>query len=242
MCDTRGMARPVVGLSSYFELASWGAWKQVPAAVVQFAYIEQLQRAGARVVVLPPDGGDAAVVELLDGLVLTGGADVDARLYGQTPHATADVPRERRDASEMALYTAARERGLPVLGICRGLQIMCVAEGGALHQHLPELVGDLKHRDKPGTFAQHAARFADGSLAARIFEATDMVVNSSHHQAVADPGRLTVTGWAVDDTIEVCEDPAAKFCLGVQWHPEVLSDTRLFDAFVSACRHGNGRP
>lgn len=230
------MARPVIGLSSYFELASWGAWKQVPAAVIQFAYIEQLQRAGARVIVLPPDGGDTDVLDLLNGLVLTGGADVDARLYGQSPHATADVPRERRDASEIALYRGARDRGLPVLGVCRGLQIMCVAEGGALHQHLPDVVGDLKHRDQPGTFAEHGARFTAGSLAAQIFGATEMVVNSSHHQAVADAGRLTVTGWADDDTIEVCEDAQARFCLGVQWHPEVLTDTRIFDAFVAACR------
>lgn len=229
------MTRPIIGLSSYLEPASWGAWKQVPAAVVQFAYIDQLQRAGARVVVLPPDTGDVAVLDMLDGLVLAGGADVDARLYGQAPHATADVPRESRDASEIALYLGARDRGIPVLGICRGLQIMCVAEGGALHQHLPDVVGDLKHRDLPGTFEHHAARFAAGSRIAEVFGTTEHVVNSSHHQAVADAGRLTVTGWAVDDTIEVCEDPAQRFSVGVQWHPEVLDDTRLFDALLAAC-------
>lgn len=229
------MRRPVIGLSSYFEPASWGAWKQVPAAVVQFSYVQQLQRAGARVVVLPPDIGDADVVDVLDGLVLAGGADVDSRLYAAAPHATADVPRESRDASEIALYRAARDRGLPVLGVCRGLQIMCIAEGGSLHQHLPELVGDLKHRDEPGTFAQHRARFSADSKIAAILGATDVVVNSSHHQAVADAGRLTVTGWAVDDTIEVCEDPAQRFSIGVQWHPEVLDDTRLFEALVGAC-------
>jgi len=236
LCETDGMVRPIIGLSSYFEPASWSAWKQVPAAIIQFAYVEQLQRAGARVVVLPPDTGDVDVLDALDGLVLAGGADVDAHLYGQMPHSTADVARESRDASEIALYRGARDRGLPVLGVCRGLQIMCVAEGGALHQHLPDIVGDRKHRAEPGTFAEHPARFAEGSLAARIFGATDVVVNSSHHQAVADAGRLTVTGWAVDDTIEVCEDPGARFSIGVQWHPEVLADTRLFDAFVTACR------
>lgn len=231
------MTRPIIGLSSYFEPASWGAWKQVPAAVVQFAYIDQLQRAGARVVVIPPDTGDVDVLDVLDGLVLAGGADVDARLYGAQPHETADVPRESRDASEIALYRGARDRGIPVLGVCRGLQIMCVAEGGSLHQHLPELVGDLKHRDAPGTFELHQARFSPGSTIAGIFNATEHVVNSSHHQAVADAGRLTVTGWAVDDTIEVCEDPAQRFCIGVQWHPEVLEDSRIFDAFIAACRN-----
>jgi putative glutamine amidotransferase len=203
---------------------------------VQFAYVQQLQRAGARVVVLPPDTGDTDVAGMLDGLVLVGGADVDARLYGAKPHSTGDVPRESRDASEIALYRAARDRDLPILGVCRGLQIMCVAEGGSLHQHLPELVGDLKHRDLPGTFAEHEARFTEGSGIAQIFGATKMIVNSSHHQAVADAGRLVVTGWAVDDTIEVCEDPTRRFSIGVQWHPEVLADTRLFDALLAACR------
>ena len=230
------MSRPVVGLCTYFEPASWTSWKQLPAAVVQHFYIEKLQNAGARVVLLPPDTGDVEVLERLDGLVLCGGADVDARLYNEEPHETADVPRESRDASEIALYRGASARDLPVLGICRGLQIMAVAEGGSLHQHLFDLVGDWKHRDAPGTFAEHAARFTPGSMIAQIYGTTDMVVNSSHHQAVKDPGRLTITGWAVDDTVEVCEDPTKRFSVGVQWHPEVMDDTRLFDAFVNACR------
>ena len=230
------MSRPVVGLSTYLESASWGAWKDLPAAVVQNFYIAKLQNAGARVVLLPPDTGDVDVLDRLDGLVMCGGADVDARLYGETPHETADVPRESRDASEIALYRGASARNLPVLGICRGLQIMAVAEGGSLHQHLFDLVGDWKHREIPATFAEHGARFTAGSKIAEIFGTTEMIVNSSHHQAVKDPGRLTVTGWAVDDTVEVCEDPSKTFVVGVQWHPEVLADTRLFDAFVSACR------
>ena len=230
------MSRPVVGLSTYLEPTSWGAWKGLPAAVVQNFYIEKLQNAGARVVLLPPDTADVDVLDRLDGLVLCGGADVDARLYNEQPHETADVPRESRDASEIALYKGASARNLPVLGICRGLQIMTVAEGGSLHQHLFDVVGDWKHRELPGTFTEHAARFEPGSRIAQIFGATDVVVNSSHHQAVKDAGRLTVTGWAVDDTIEVCEDPSKAFVVGVQWHPEVLDDTRLFDAFVNACR------
>lgn len=230
------MSRPVVGLSTYLEPTSWGAWKGLPAAVVQNFYIEKLQNAGARVVLLPPDTTDVDVLDRLDGLVLCGGADVDARLYNEQPHETADVPRESRDASEIALYKGASARNLPVLGICRGLQIMTVAEGGSLHQHLFDVVGDWKHRELPGTFTEHAARFEPGSKIAQIFGATDVVVNSSHHQAVKDAGRLTVTGWAVDDTIEVCEDPSKTFVVGVQWHPEVLDDSRLFDAFVNACR------
>lgn len=230
------MSRPVIGVTTYNEPASWGAWNRVPAAELQWAYVSQLQNAGARVVLLPPDTTDVDVLDVLDGLVLTGGADVDARLYSAAPHETADVPRELRDASEIALYRGALVRGLPVLGICRGLQIMAVAEGGSLHQHLFDLTGDWRHREVAGTFVAHGARFAEGSAVAGIFGGTVMEVNSSHHQSVADPGRLTVTGWADDDTIEVCELAGHRFVLGVQWHPEVLDDPRLFDAFVDACR------
>ena len=230
------MSRPVVGLSTYLEPVSWGAWKDRPAAVVQMSYINQLQRAGAHVVLLPPDTAGVDALDRIDGLVLCGGADVDARLYNEVPHETADVPRESRDASEIALYKGAMERNLPVLGVCRGLQVMAVAEGGSLHQHLFDLVGDWKHRELPGTFEYHGARFTPGSKIAQIFGETDVIVNSSHHQAVKDPGRLTVTGWAEDDTVEVCEDLTKKFAVGVQWHPKVMDDTRLFDAFVNACR------
>lgn len=230
------MTRPVIGVSTYNEPASWGAWREVPAAEVQLAYVRQVQRAGARVVLLPPDDDASEVLDRIDGLLLTGGADVDSRRYGQEPHPTADEPRFERDASEIALYAGAMARGLPVLGICRGLQVMCVAEGGSLHQHLFDVVGDWRHREVPGTFVEHGAVFAAGSRVARILGTTSMTVNSSHHQAVADSGRLTVTGWADDGTVEVCEDPDRDFVLGVQWHPELLADTRLFDAFVAACR------
>ena len=121
-----------------------------------------------------------------------------------------------------------------MFGICRGLQVMAVASGGRLEQHLPDHVGTL-HRDAPGTFNDHAAKFAPDSLVARILATTATTVNSSHHQAVSDPGSLRVTGWAEDESIEVCEDPTASFVLGVQWHPEVMPDDRLFKAFVAAC-------
>jgi len=230
------MSRPVVGLSTYLEPASWTSWKNIPAAVIQQYYIDKLQNAGARVVLLPPDTGDVDVLDRLDGVAFCGGADIDSRLYNEAPHETADAPRESRDASEIALYRGASARDIPVLGICRGLQIMAVAEGGSLHQHLFDVVGDWKHREVPGTFAEHGARFAEGSKIASIFGTTSMTVNSSHHQAVRDPARLTITGWAEDDTVEVCEDPSKRFVVGVQWHPEVMSDMRLFEAFVNACR------
>ncbi len=232
--------RPVVGVSCYLEPARWGAWDQ-PAVLLHEQYVTALRDAGAAVVVLPPHGGAEAVARL-DGLVLAGGADVDPRRYGALPHPTTDTPRSDRDGSELALYAAARERRIPVLGICRGLQVMAVAEGGALLQDLPSAGSGALHRTAPGTFTRHRATFTDGSLVARALATTGTTVNSSHHQAVADPGALTVTGWAEDGTIEVCEDPSAGFVLGVQWHPEMTEpdapDRALFTALVHATGAG----
>ncbi len=229
--------RPVIGLTCYVEQARWGAWDQ-RAALIPWSYVQRLEAAGARVVILPPDSTDADVLDRLDGLVISGGADVDPDRYGHEPHPTTDPPRLERDAGEIVLYEGARRRDLPVLGICRGLQIMAVAEGGTLVQHLPDHVGDTRHRDEPGTFNDHGATFAGGSLAADVVGAHDVVVNSSHHQSVADAGSLTVTGWADDGTIEAAEDPTGSFVLGVQWHPEAVEDPavsdRVFAAFVRA--------
>lgn len=232
------MSRPVIGLSCYLEDAKWGAW-DITASVLPIWYLDLFQQAGATVVLLTPDTDpDPAVLDRVDGLVLVGGADVDARLYGEEPDATADAPRITRDRTEMAYYRGARDRGMPFLGICRGLQIMAVCHGGSLHQNLPD-VSELVHRERPGQFVDHMATFSPGSLIARSLGTTEMIVNSSHHQAVKDPGDLTVTGLAADGTIEVCEDPSDAFALGVQWHPEHpgrrIADAGLIEAFLEAC-------
>jgi len=226
------MGRPVIAITSYEEPARWGAWDQ-RAVLVPASYVTKVREAGARPVILSPDDGDTDVLQHVDGLLLIGGADVDARLYAQAPHESADDPRLLRDASEIDLYRRARELDLPVLGICRGLQIMAIAHGGALDQNVPDLGLDTVHRHSPGTYTRHGARFANGSLVAALLGVTAAEVNSSHHQCVSDPGSLTVTGWADDGTIEACEDHAADFVLGVQWHPEADDDTALFDAFVA---------
>lgn len=232
------MNQPVIGLTSYLEPAKWGSW-DIPAALIPWNYVSKLQAAGASVVILPPDAYNHEAISRLDGLVMAGGADIEPTLYGAAHQEGTDQPRVERDASELGLYRAARAANLPVFGICRGLQIMAVAHGGSLHQHLPDLVGNTLHRDAPGTFNNHGASFTPGSLIAELVGATEVTVNSSHHQAVDSPGDLTVTGYAEDGTIEVCEDPSAEFVLGVQWHPEFSNDEavseNLFRAFIKVC-------
>lgn len=239
MCNqyTVSMSRPVIGLSCYNEPAKWGAWDQ-PAALIPWNYVSKLQAAGASVVILPPDFGDVESISRIDGLVLAGGADIDPKRYGQSAHETSDQPRTQRDASEINLYLGARERDIPVLGICRGLQVMAIAHGGSLHQHLPDVVGNTLHRDAPGTFNDHMVRFTPGSLVASLVGVDEAMTNSSHHQAIDNPGSLTATGWASDGIIEACEDLSASFALGVQWHPEAsdnpLVSENIFSGFIAA--------
>lgn len=222
-------------MSCYLEPASWGAWHETGAVIHQW-YLDMVQGAGGTVVCIPPDPNpDIELLDRFDALIIAGGADVDARLYGAEPHETADDPRLSRDASEIALSRHARSIGMPTLGICRGLQIMAVAHGGALHQHLPE-ISELSHRERPGEFVDHAATFTPGSKVALALGTDAAIVNSSHHQAVSDPGDLVITGWAADGTIEVCEDPTLPFYVGVQWHPETdarrVSDAGLINTLV----------
>ncbi|RKN49281.1 gamma-glutamyl-gamma-aminobutyrate hydrolase family protein [Micromonospora endolithica] len=226
------MTRPVIGITAYAEPASWAVWRDVPAVLVPEAYVRAVTAAGGRAVVLPPDDRDPDVLDVLDGLLLAGGADVDPARYGQLP-APRTESRPVRDAGELTLVTAALGTDLPVLGVCRGMQLLAVATGGALHQHLPDVVGHDGHRPAPGVYGDHPARFVPGSLAGRVMAGVDRV-NSYHHQALADPGRLTVTGWSDDGVVEAVEDPDRPFLLGVQWHPENEPDPRAITALVRA--------
>jgi putative glutamine amidotransferase len=227
--------RPLIGVSAYVEQARWGVW-DTTAALVPYAYVRQIEDAGGRALLLPPTQEDNDdLLEVLDAIVLTGGSDIDPARYGATAHSETTSPRPERDAGELSLFRTALDNDLPVLGICRGMQVMAVASGGSLHQHLPELVGHHRHRPSPGVHVEHAVRLEPGSRCQSIL-GDKVVVRSYHHQGVADPGLLAVTGWADDDTIEVVESPAHRFALGVLWHPEVGDDPRLFDALVAATR------
>jgi len=237
------MSRPIVGITSYVEPASWGPWRDVPIAFIHERYVKVINAVGARCVVLPPDTVDADVLRILDGLVIAGGPDVDPSLYGEPPHPLTDS-RPDRDRGELTLLTAALGADLPILGVCRGMQLLAVAYGGRLHQHLPDVVGNDKHQPALSVYGTHGVRFAPGSRIDEIMAGDGGVgggeVNSYHHQGIADPGGLTVTGWADDGVIEVLEDPAKRFVLGVQWHPEGLGDVRLFKALVAAAERRTG--
>lgn len=228
--------RPLIGITCYVDKASWGSWHEnEPAALVSHTYVEAVNESGGRALLIPPDSLGADIVDVLDGLVLSGGSDIDPALYGATPHPmTTGVCRERDDA-ELALFAAALRADLPTLGVCRGGQLMAVGAGGSLHQHLPDMLGSNEHRPEPGVYGLHGAEFAADSMVAKVL-GEHMKVNSYHHQAIADPGLFTVTGWADDDTVETIEDPTKRFMLGVQWHPEVTEDRRLFAALADAAR------
>jgi putative glutamine amidotransferase len=228
--------RPIIGLTTYAEEARFGL-QDTFAAVLPLSYVHAVHASGGRAVLVTPDDPDPEVLGGLDGIMFTGGSDIDPALYGESPHPTTHVKPER-DTAEMMLLRAAVAQGLPILGICRGMQLMAVAYGGRLHQHLPDVLGHDNHRPLHGPkFGQHAVRLRPGSRAEAIL-GDALVVNSFHHQGVADPGRLVATGWCPeDDLIEVVEDPALPFAIGVQWHPEDTNDFRLFAALVEAASY-----
>jgi putative glutamine amidotransferase len=226
--------RPIIGITTYVEPASWGVWHHLETTLVPHAYVAAVTIAGGRAVLLPPDDLDADILARLDGLVLSGGADLGADLYGAEPEPLTDT-RPDRDTAEMLLARAALAADLPILGVCRGMQVLAVAAGGRLHQHLPDVLGHEKHRPAPGVYGMHEAKFTPGSRIASLM-GDDVEINCYHHQGVADPGTLTVTGHADDGLPEAVEDPRRRFVLGVQWHPEVVRDKRLFGALITAAR------
>lgn len=228
---------PLIGITSYVEQVRWGVW-DVPAAVLPFRYVERVEAAGGRAVILPPTASsDDTVLDRLDAVVFAGGADLDPGLYGEQAHAETTGLRPERDAAEAPLMRAALDRDLPTLGICRGMQLMSVVSGGTLVQHLPDVVGHERHRPAPGVYGLHDVRLAPGSRAHTIL-GERVSVPSYHHQGLADAGKLDVTGWADDETPEAVEHPDRRFAIGVLWHPEAGDDLRLFSALVEAALRG----
>ena len=229
--------RPIIGITSYAQPARWGAW-ELPAALVPYHYVESVERAGGRALVVPPsvDGVDETL-DVLDGVIFSGGIDVDPGTYGAERHEKTDPAQAHRDAGEMALLQRALERDVPTLAICRGFQLMNVVRGGDLVQHLPDSVGHEGHREVLGTFSEHPVEVKDGTRLAEIIGA--------RHEACS---RATTRAWGAwgrgssrppgreDGSLEGLEDPDRRFAVGVLWHPEMEEDKRLFEALVAEAR------
>jgi putative glutamine amidotransferase len=226
-------SRPVVGITTYLVPARFGAW-ELESALVPHDYVLAVERAGGRPLLVPPStDGVEETLDALDGLIFSGGGDLDPALYEQEPHPETDRPSPPRDEAELALLRAALEHDLPVLAICRGSQVLNVALGGDLVQHLPDVVGDEKHKHTPGSYADHEVEIEPGSRLGELL-GERAPVKSHHHQGYGRLGRgLNATARAQDSTVEAVEDPSRRFTLGVLWHPEAGEDARLFEALVA---------
>jgi putative glutamine amidotransferase len=232
----RGRRRPVIGVATGELVASYGVWKE-KAALVPADYLDAVARAGGIPVVLAPVDGAAELIDRIDGLVLTGGADVDSALYGEERHPKAQRPDQARDRFEIELLEEATSRNMPVLAVCRGIQIVNVWRGGTLHQHLPEFTGHTGHMAVPGTYGVHPLRIDPDSQLGAIIGQSAAEVPGHHHQAPDRIGDgLVASAWADDGIVEGLEDPSLQVFVAVQWHPEMGDDPSLFEGLVAAAR------
>lgn len=231
------MSLAVIGLSTYREVASWGVWSQA-ADLLPSVYTSSIQAVGGVPVLLPPtqpyaDAASAAVAGL-GGLVITGGPDVAPDRYGQAAHQRTVRWREDRDAWELALLDAAEQRQLPVLGVCRGMQLMAVHAGGELDQHVPDLVGHERHDPGGDGFGETLVHVEPDSRIGSLVRAETLTVHCHHHQSVRSHPGFAAVAWADDGLLEAMESPGDRLCLAVQWHPEMAVDAGLFAALVLA--------
>ncbi len=230
------MSRPVIGLTAYREEARWGVW-QTRADVLPSVYSWAIEEAGGVPVLLPTTSpaqeAAAALVARLDGLVISGGADVSPARYDEEPHERTAGWRDDRDEWELALLEAAEQQGTPTLGVCRGMQVMAVGAGGRLEQHVPDLVGHEQHSPGGDQFGLTGVQVEEGTLLQRLI-GDRLEVHCHHHQAVRSHPGYEPSAWAADGTLEAMERPGDRFCLAVQWHPEMAADAGLFAGLVQA--------
>ncbi len=229
--------RPLVGITTYApDEVRFGVWT-MPAALIPLSYVRAIERAGGRPLLVPPaEDGVEETLDALDGLILSGGEDLSPETYGADPHPETRVVAPERDRAELALLQGALARDMPVLAVCRGSQVLNVARGGDLVQHLPEVVGDEKHKHTPGVFGDHEVDVSPGSRLASLV-GPRAAVKSHHHQGFGRLGEgLVEAAWAEDGTLEALEDPSRRFAVGVLWHPEEGEDEALFSGLVAAAR------
>jgi len=225
--------KPLIGITTYVEPASWSYWNE-EAALIPYDYVRAVEKAGGRALLVPPDDeGNEEVLDALDGLVFSGGGDLTPETYGAEADPATKGTNPERDRGELALLNAALARDLPVLAICRGIQVLNVARGGEIVQHLPDVLGHEEHREVVGEWSEHTVRVDPSSR----LEEVKGSVKSHHHQGLGRIGEgLREVAWAEDGVVEAVEDPDKPFVVGVLWHPEVSEDQRLFDQLVEAAR------
>jgi len=225
--------KPLIGITTYITSARFGSWEEVTSLVPQ-DYVRAIEHAGGRPLLIPPsEDGIEETLDAFDGVIFSGGSDLDPEMYGQEAHPETYGIVEQRDRAELALLEAALARDMPVLAICRGSQVLNVALGGDLVQHLPDVVGDQKHKHTPGEYADHEVDVhPETRLGSLLGERAP--VKSHHHQGFGRLGEgLKEAARADDGTVEALEDPSRRFTVGVLWHPEAGDDLRLFEELVA---------
>jgi putative glutamine amidotransferase len=238
---------PLIGISCYAQQARWGAWDD-QAILLPRRYADKVAQAGGAPVLLPPLPGIEQTLRRLDGLVLSGGGDIDPARYGAARDAESGPASPDRDSAELALCRTALDLGLPLLGICRGLQVINIALGGTLHQHLPDIIDHDGHSPAAGRYGSHDVRVAAGSQLAQVLGRTELAVPTHHHQSIDKLGQgLAATAWTSDGIVEAAEiagaaAAGAPFMLAVQWHPEAGDDPSLFRGLVAAARTRTVQP
>jgi putative glutamine amidotransferase len=231
-------SRPLIGVCAAVERASFGVWKDEPATLLPLSYSRAIHGAGGMMAMLPPDRlaeeDPGELLDRIDALVLGGGADIAPEAQGVEAHPETVGTNPDRDRFEIALALGALERGIPLLGVCRGLQVLNVACGGTLDQHIPKRLGHEIHRPVPGSWAEHDVRIEPGSLTARAAGTERLTVKSHHHQGVDRIAEgLTASAWATDDdSVEAIESEDGAFALGVLWHPEEDPEDRVIPALI----------
>ncbi|MCH1511102.1 MAG: gamma-glutamyl-gamma-aminobutyrate hydrolase family protein [Candidatus Thalassarchaeaceae archaeon] len=228
------MSAPVIGVTTSVNVRDYETPEQA-VVMIPANYPQAIRRAGGIPILLTEGDDVETLLARLDGIIIAGGRDVDPARYGEEPHERTDNLRPEQDTWESALIATAIERDLPLLCVCRGHQLLAVERGGRLHQHLPETPGYEKHGATGGEWSNHAVEIDPNSRLGSIL-GTNVIGNSGHHQGVADAGDLTIVGRTEDGLIEAVELPGASFLLSMQWHPEMLNQTKVFDALIEAAR------